>query len=172
MPCGVCLETANANAVEFLESVVFPQLARLTSTTRGIDGFVMPPQWLSPDVQPPWRGQKRSWSTLPLDEPRYIFQHGDLGAQNFIIDAQTLQVNTLIDWEYAGFYPPGMERWPGSLDKKLYRNNAVKLAPFISQFLSVEYLECYHGWGDKEQLKVLIDQGELPDPNDLRLEQG
>lgn len=114
---------------------------------------------------------EKSWSTLPLDKPRYIFQHGDLGAHNYIIDAQSLQVNALIDWEYAGFSPPGMERWPGSLDKNLYRNKSTQLAPFTSQFLSVEYLECHRGWGDKAQLKVLIDQGELSDPNYLTSEQ-
>uniref|UniRef100_A0A8H7NQ26 Aminoglycoside phosphotransferase domain-containing protein n=1 Tax=Bionectria ochroleuca TaxID=29856 RepID=A0A8H7NQ26_BIOOC len=106
VPCRQCFDQAHANAVDFINTVVLPQLATLTSRTRGIDGFVMPPRWLSPDAQPPW-GCMRRWRTLPRDEPEYVFQHGDLGAHNVMVSADTLQVAALIDWEHAGFFPPG-----------------------------------------------------------------
>ncbi|KAF1951659.1 hypothetical protein CC80DRAFT_424144 [Byssothecium circinans] len=114
-PCKTCLNQTYSNALDFIQGTVLQQLANLKSQNRGISGFVMPPSWLSPDIQPPWRG-KEYWKTLPLETPEYVFQHGDIAAHNLIMDPQTLQVKALIDWEYAGFFPPEMERWPGSLD--------------------------------------------------------
>ncbi|XWX00404.1 hypothetical protein V2A60_008424 [Cordyceps javanica] len=123
----------------------------------------MPPSWLAPDVQPPWKG-KKSFKTLPLKNAEYVFQHGDIAPQNIIINRKTLQVEALIDWEYAGYFPPGMERWPGTLDMDAYRKRALGQAGAISEFLFDEYLECYEKWTDKNELQNLVDAGELPDP--------
>lgn len=169
-PCKACSDQAYSNALEFIRDIVLPQLANLRSRERGIDGFVMPPSWLSPDAEPPWKG-KKSWKTLPLKEPNYIFQHGDIAAHNIIIDPQTLQVKSLIDWEYAGYFPPGMERWPGTLDLAAYRKRANNLAQVIAEFLSEEYLECYENWSNKEELQMLIESGELPHPSQLHREE-
>lgn len=160
-------DVAYANALNFIEGTVLPQLKNLRSNERGIHGFVMPPCWLSPDVDPPWKG-KASWKTLPLNEPGYVFQHGDIAAHNIIMDTQTLQVVALIDWEYAGFFPPGMERWPGTLDQNAYNTLGKDLAKAISTFLPEEYLECYDRWNDKAELESLIQRGEIPDPQLLR----
>jgi hypothetical protein len=157
------LKESFRNALQFIELVVLPQLAKLKSRERGIDGFVMPPSWMSPDMEPPWVG-KKSWKTLPLEKAEYVFQHGDLSAHNIIMDPQTLQVKALIDWEYAGFYPVGMEFWPGNLDKAAYCQRGNKLASAIAKFLPEEYLECYEAWSDKEQLSKLTEEGELPHP--------
>lgn len=165
-PCNTCLKEAFSNAIQFIETIVLPQLAKLKSRERGIDGFVMPPSWMSPDMEPPWAG-KTSWKTPPLEEAEYVFQHGDLdlAAQNLIMDPQTLQVKALIDWEYAGFYPVGMEFWPGTLDQATYRQRGSKVASVIAKCLPEEYLECYEAWADKEQLRKLIEEGELPHPD-------
>lgn len=40
----------------------------------------------------------------------------DIAAHNIIMDPQTLQVKALIDWGYTGYFPPGMERWPRTLE--------------------------------------------------------
>jgi serine/threonine protein kinase len=165
--CEICSSQAYSNALELVQRTVLPQLAKLKSRYRGILGFVMPPRWISPDMEPPWIGKKR-WKTLPLKEPEYIFQHGDLAAHNIITNKQTLEVKASIDWEYAGYFPPGMERWPGTLDKVAYFNCGNHMAPAIAQFLAIEYLECYDKWEDKEELKILIDRGELPDPEQAR----
>lgn len=87
---------------------------------------------------------------------------------NFIMDSRTLQVKALIDWEYAGFYPEGMEGWPGTLDEASYRMSKQKTAYLIGRFLTDEYLECYHNWDDQEELVKLVKLGELPDPEKLR----
>ncbi|KAH6653147.1 hypothetical protein BKA67DRAFT_536841 [Truncatella angustata] len=155
----------------FIQGTVLPQLEKLTSRNRGIHGFVMPPSWLSPDIQPPWIGKKR-WETLPLESLEYVFQHGDLAAHNLIINPQTLQVMTVIDWEYAGCFPPGMEKWLGTLDLDIYIKRGNQLARPIAEFLAVEYLECYNKWGDKPELDKLIERGELPYPDQLRRSAG
>lgn len=51
-PCKMCLNQGYSNALQFIENVVFPELAKLTSQERGIDGFVIPSSWLSPDLDP------------------------------------------------------------------------------------------------------------------------
>ncbi|GAW26202.1 putative protein kinase-like domain [Rosellinia necatrix] len=165
-PCKTCSDQAHSNALDFITNIVLPQFAKLKSQQRGIDGFVMPPSWLAPDAQPPWKG-KKSWKTIPLETPEYVFQHGDIAAQNIILDRQNLQVKALIDWEHAGYFPPGMERWPGTLDMLAYRKRADNLPEVITKFLLEDYLECYAGWGDKGELQTLINAGELPDPSRL-----
>lgn len=37
------------------------------------------------------------------------FCHNDLSANNVIVDAQNLKIRAIVDWEYAGFYPPEFE---------------------------------------------------------------
>ncbi|KAI0868243.1 kinase-like domain-containing protein [Hypoxylon argillaceum] len=166
-PCKTCSDQAYSNALQFIHDSVLPQLEKLKSKQRGILGFVMPPSWLSPDVQLPWIN-KDCWETLPLEMPEYVFQHGDLAAHNILMDLQTLQVKALIDWEYAGFFPPGMERWPRTLDSDVYSKRGDHLAHAIAEFLPVEYLECYEKCGNKAELHTLIEAGELPHPERLK----
>lgn len=151
-----------------MNTVFFPQLEKLKSHTRGLDGFVMPPSWLLPDFDAPWKGNIKAFSTLPLTEPEYVFQHGDLGANNIIMDTKTLKVNGVIDWEFAGFYPPGMERWTGTFDRTTYSRRARNIAPFVAKFLKADFLECCDPCEDKEQLQRLIEEGQCPDPDQLR----
>jgi hypothetical protein len=164
IPCETCSNQAFSNALNFIKNTVLPQLANLTSQTRGIDGFVMPPSWLSPDTQPPWKG-KKCWKTLPLEKPEYVFQHGDIAAQNLLMDPQTLEPKVLFDWEYAGYFPPGMERWSGSLDLEAYSKRGDHLASAIADFLPMEYIECFDKWSNKAELYRLIQSGELPHPD-------
>ncbi|KAI0172213.1 kinase-like domain-containing protein [Hypoxylon sp. FL1284] len=169
-PCTTCVHQSYSNALEFIQDTVLPQLASLKSQERGILGFVMPPSWLT-DSHPPWKG-KGPWKTHPLKEPKYQFQHGDLAAQNILVDPHTLHVKALIDWEYAGFFPPGMERWTGALDKETYVRRADDAADAIAEFLADEYLECYNQWKDKAALDLLVENGKLPRVEQLRLTRG
>ncbi|KAJ3496377.1 hypothetical protein NLG97_g2701 [Lecanicillium saksenae] len=169
--CITCREEAYAKALAFVENVILPQLSSLNSTERGIEGFVMPPAWLAPDLTVPWKG-KKAFQPLPLPTPRYIFQHGDLAAHNIMIDKTTLQVKAIIDWEYAGFYPPRWERWPGTLDRASYLRRTENMASAITEFLAEEYLECCEKWPDQQELRDLVNKKELPDPVLLKLELG
>ncbi|KAI0542926.1 kinase-like domain-containing protein [Xylaria digitata] len=148
--CETCVDKAYSNALEFIEGTVLPQLTEMKSQERGILGFVMPPCWLSIDVDPPWKG-KGPWKTLRLEEPK----------------SRTLQVKALIDWEYAGYFPPGMERWPGTLDKDVYIRSGNDVADAIAKFLPEEYLECYYQWEDKARLVSLVESKKLPAPEKL-----
>jgi aminoglycoside phosphotransferase (APT) family kinase protein len=94
--------------------------------TTQIDGFIEQMQRLrSPrfggpggDVCVPARfGVKdpRSVAALKFRENpanSFVFCHGDLNATNILIDPETYEIKCIIDWEYAGFYPPELEgRW-------------------------------------------------------------
>ena len=107
-PCKDCLDAAYSHALEFISSTVLPQLSSRKSSLRGINGFVCHLHGSIPDTQPPWVG-KGPWKTLPSELPEYVFQHDDISAHNIILDTQTLRVKELIDFEYTGCYPPGME---------------------------------------------------------------
>ncbi|KAJ6786215.1 hypothetical protein PWT90_10158 [Aphanocladium album] len=170
-PCTTCCEEAYSKAVAFVENVVLPQLSSLNSKERGIDGFVMPPNWLSPDMQVPWKG-KKAFRTLPLPTASYIFQHGNLSAHSIMIDKTTLQVKAILDWEYAGFYPPGWERWLGALDGASYARRVDNVASAIAEFLPEEYLECCEKWPNQQEIRDLVNKKELPDPVRLKLELG
>lgn len=168
--CKTCIHKAYSNATEFIQNTVFPQLSTMKSNTRGIDGFVMPPVWLPIDTQEPWKGSEGSWKTLPLETSEYVFQHGDLAAHNVLIDEQTLQVKALIDWEYAGYYPAGIELWPGTLEYRAYlrRARGDNMAELIRKYIPEDYLEACSQWEDKEELELLVRCGYLPDPEILR----
>ncbi|OAA78844.1 Protein kinase-like domain protein [Akanthomyces lecanii RCEF 1005] len=94
--CRTCIKDAHGTARIFIENSVIPRLYGMWSHERGIDGFEMPPSWLVPDTQPPWKGNKAAFKTLPLPGRRYNFQHGDLGAFNIMMDRHTLQVKALL----------------------------------------------------------------------------
>jgi serine/threonine protein kinase len=164
-PCKECSDEAYSNALEFIASTVMPQLATMKSRTRGIEGFVMPPLWLSPDLDPPWVG-KKCWKTLPRALPDYIFQHGDIAPQNIIMDPQTLKVRALVDWEYAGYFPPGMEG-PVKLRPDPHSHGG-DLAVRIGQYIAEDYLECYEEWSNKAELQELIRCRKLPHPDELK----
>ncbi|KAF5870825.1 putative protein kinase-like domain protein [Botrytis fragariae] len=168
--CDTCVCRAYANAINFVENTVLPQLSTMKSHTRGIVGFVMPPAWLPIDTQKPWKGRKGPWKTLPLATPEYVFQHGDLAAHNLLIDMETLQPKALIDWEFAGYYPPGMDLWSGTLDFRTYVRSARgdNMAELIRKYIPEDFLEACSQLEDKENFDLLVRSGYFPDPEELR----
>lgn len=127
-----------------------------------------------PDTQPPWKGNKAAFKTLPLPGRRYNFQHGDLGAFNIMMDRHTLQIKALLGWEFAGFFPPGLERWPGTFDAAAFRERGAGglLTSGIAELIPEEYLECCEAWEDKGELADLVIQGKLPDPHKVKMDLG
>lgn len=65
-------------------------------------------------VLPPHRvmrhSDRRPYRLRPRETADLVFCHNDLSAPNVIVDPSTLKINAIIDWEYAGFYPPEFER--------------------------------------------------------------
>lgn len=51
----------------------------------------------------------RPWKMRPRETQDLVFCHNDLSAHNVIVDPDTLKIAAIIDWEYAGFYPPEFE---------------------------------------------------------------
>lgn len=45
----------------------------------------------------------------PRGKDDLVFCHNDLSANNVIVNPATLKIAAIIDWEYAGFYPPLFE---------------------------------------------------------------
>ncbi|RDB25105.1 hypothetical protein Hypma_007425 [Hypsizygus marmoreus] len=63
------------------------------------------------DVLVPYRLQ----SAIPREQvlrlreaatPEFVFCHNDLSQHNVLVDETTFKVNAIIDWEFAGFFPP------------------------------------------------------------------
>lgn len=71
----------------------------------GPSGIVIPPYRV---LQ---RTQRDNWHLKASGHDEYVFCHNDLSQQNVIVDPDTLKINAIIDWEYAGFYPARFE-WP------------------------------------------------------------
>lgn len=42
--------------------------------------------------------------------PEFFLCHNDLSQHNVIADEATLKINAILDWEYAGFFPPEFDR--------------------------------------------------------------
>ncbi|UNI20100.1 hypothetical protein JDV02_006224 [Purpureocillium takamizusanense] len=64
-------------------------------------------------VIPPYRVMRcietDHWDLRVSDQEEYVFCHNDLSQQNVIVDPDTLGIKAIIDWEYAGFFPPQFE---------------------------------------------------------------
>jgi aminoglycoside phosphotransferase len=53
----------------------------------------------------------------------FVLCHNDLSQYNIIVDEETLKINAILDWEYAGFYP---KKFDGAFYKR--RGPSVALA--------------------------------------------
>lgn len=64
-------------------------------------------------VIPPYRVLKLAeadkWNLEPSTTDDYVFCHNDLSQHNVIVDPKSLKINAIIDWEYAGFFPPNFD---------------------------------------------------------------
>ena len=52
-------------------------------------------------------GPRPEWKMRPRDG--LVFCHNDLSTHNIIVDPKSLRIQGIIDWEYAGFFPPEFE---------------------------------------------------------------
>ncbi|KAI6609785.1 hypothetical protein MCOR14_012014, partial [Pyricularia oryzae] len=69
----------------------------------GPSGIVIPPYRVITDTfRPRWNMQRR-------DSMDLVFCHNDLSTHNILVDKDTLKINAILDWEYAGFFPPQFE---------------------------------------------------------------
>lgn len=82
------------------------KLKRLRSNRLGgPSGIVIPPYRVLCETE------RDDWSSSlrVADAPDYVFCHNDCSQHNVIVDPVTLRIAAIVDWEYAGFYPPKFE---------------------------------------------------------------
>ena len=49
------------------------------------------------------------WEPRISETKRYVYCHNNLAQYNMFADPKTLQVISLIDWEYSGYFPSDIE---------------------------------------------------------------
>lgn len=52
----------------------------------------------------------RSLKLRQATSPEFVLCHNDLSQHNIIVDETFLKINAILDWEYAGFFPPEFDR--------------------------------------------------------------
>ncbi|KMU72962.1 hypothetical protein CISG_09926 [Coccidioides immitis RMSCC 3703] len=126
-----------------------------SSCIGGPTGIVCPPP-VAKQLQ-----RDEMWITKHSPAKGYVFCHNDLSQSNVIVDPDTLEVNGIIDWEFAGFFPK-------CFDAPFYRSpkpsgaqirslaDTCELEQFFSvweldqtfSFLDLQYLtsECTRDW--------------------------
>jgi len=103
--CDQCAGLAQKNFNQFVEEKLLPELRSLKSSTTGLDGLVIPPTWILGSVDRP------SWRPKTSDKEEYVMNHGDLGPHNVMMNLETLEVVSIIDWEYSGYFPLEFQKW-------------------------------------------------------------
>ncbi|KJZ70108.1 hypothetical protein HIM_10511 [Hirsutella minnesotensis 3608] len=92
-------EEQKAMVREELESQRAKLKALKSSSLGGPSGIVIPPYRVLR------RTEREHWYLQPSTHDEYVFCHNDLSQQNIIVDQDSLKINAIIDWEYAGFFP-------------------------------------------------------------------
>lgn len=77
-------------------------------------------------------------------QPDLVFSHNDLSAPNVIVDPDTLKINAIIDWEYAGFYPP-------EFDRPFYKRRGSAIGPSVALDGEVDDVDALTDMIDKER---------------------
>jgi hypothetical protein len=67
-----------------------------------------------------------------------------LSPSNVIVDPDTLKINAIIDWEYAGFYPP-------EFDRPFYKRRGSTVGPSVALDGEVDDAEALTDIIDKER---------------------
>ena len=129
--------TLVSNVSSYINDTFLPQLNTLTSNTLGtVRGKLLPtpnleaaylPQLLTKReceklgiecsdgelLRPPKRedyGRKRyPWPSVTSATKDYVYCHNMLGQCNILADPITLQVTSILGWEFSGFFLPGFE---------------------------------------------------------------
>ncbi|EPQ53774.1 hypothetical protein GLOTRDRAFT_44816 [Gloeophyllum trabeum ATCC 11539] len=105
-------EVAMARLSEEQKQVVMPELEeyveslhKITSRQMGgIGGVTCLPYRVDAALKP-----HASVQFERADTPEFVLCHNALSQHNVLVNEKTLKITGIIDWEYAGFYPPEFE---------------------------------------------------------------
>ena len=159
--------TLVSNVSSYINDTVLPQLNKLTSNTLGtVRGNLLPtpnlehahlPQLLTKReckelgiecseeefVPPPKReeyGRKRyPWPSVTSATKDYVYCHNMLQQYNILIDPKTLQVASIIGWEFSGFFLQGFELpyWHESFSERRNSTERGEKNPMIQPLLDL-----------------------------------
>jgi len=124
---------ALANAEQFINTTVLPQLRSLTSSVSGaLVGIVIPPNRITA------YDKRAEWPVKTVETPIFNFCHNDLAQHNIMMNVDTLQVEAIIDWEFSGFYLPEFEAplWMMSFDEPGYHDIDADKVESLIHFLA------------------------------------
>jgi Phosphotransferase enzyme family len=98
-------QLAREKVDEQMKSTILPQLRQLR---RNFIGSV------DPDIPlfPPQRifgTDRRSWPRITSKTDDFVLCHNDLSPHKIFVDPKSFSITSIIDWEYAGFYPVEFE---------------------------------------------------------------
>ena len=88
-----------------MQTDILPQLRSLRRHFIGSVDNILP-------VFPPQRVyglDRRLWPRISSETDEFVFCHNDLGQQNIFVDPTSFRIVGIIDWEFAGFFPPSFE---------------------------------------------------------------
>jgi len=102
------------------------QLKTLRSDIAGGPSRILRP----PDIVS-WtsRNSNVTWKQIKAQGENFVFCPGDLQCSNVVFNPQTLKITTILDWDYAGYYPK--EHEIPFLEKKAPSGNQVKDFPHV-----------------------------------------
>lgn len=75
-----------------------------SSVIGGPSGLVVPPYRVT------LHSERDDWVLKEQQSDVIVFCHNDLSMHGIIVDPDTLKINAIVDWEYAGFHPAFFER--------------------------------------------------------------
>lgn len=101
-----------------------------SNTIGGPLEIIIPPYWVMRQAD------NNDWAPKTSDKKEYIFCHNDFFQHNIIVDPQSLKIQAIINWEYAGFCPKEFEgayyKRPGpSVALEGEHDDAAKLFEFM-----------------------------------------
>ncbi|KAL2016088.1 hypothetical protein VTK56DRAFT_4262 [Thermocarpiscus australiensis] len=104
---GVTMNTLDPEKRKVVEKQIEQHLETLrqlkSDTFGGPSGIVISPyRAMVKSARMEWKMKRRPTKDL-------VFCHNALSTYNVIVDPETLLIKVIIDWEYAGFFPPEFE---------------------------------------------------------------
>lgn len=96
---------ASKNVDKYIRDHVLPQLSCLRSSRLGsLVGTIIPPGRIQR------LDDRRDWPNRYAEaRETFVFCHNDLSQPNIFLDPDSLEVISIIDWEWSGFYPAEFE---------------------------------------------------------------
>lgn len=124
-------ERLTSNVLLYINDTVLPQLRQLRSSTLGsVRGNIIPPYRLKT------RARRAHYPSRTSATKDYVYCHNDLAQHNIVVNPETLQVASIIDWEFSGFYPSDFE-YPFWLTTRAKRTDWGNEDPAVQRLIKL-----------------------------------